>query len=185
MGFPPPPPADLPPPPPPPQIAPPPELAPPPALGGLGYNPGIPYAGFWIRFVAFIIDYVIASIAVAIITAVAGFAIGLLMGLTGNTDVNSVQTPLTLLFYLVAIVIGVGYYIYYWGLGSTPGMRFFRLAVVDAQTGQPIGFGRAGYRYFGYIISALACYIGLIWAAFDPKKQGWHDKIAGSVVIQA
>jgi len=39
-------------------------------------------------------------------------------------------------------------------------------------------------RYLGYIVSVIPCYIGLIWAAFDPKKQGWHDKIANSVVVQ-
>jgi uncharacterized RDD family membrane protein YckC len=183
LGFPPPPPPDL-PPPPPPQIAPPPQLAPPPALGGLGYNPGIPYAGFWIRFVAHIIDYVIASIAVAVITAAAAFLVGFLFRFAGNGDISSAEGPLTALIYLIALVIGVGYYVYGWALGSTPGMRFFRLAVVDAQTGLPIGFGRAGFRYAGYVLSSLVCYVGLIWAAFDPKKQGWHDKIAGSVVVQ-
>jgi uncharacterized RDD family membrane protein YckC len=44
--------------------------------------------------------------------------------------------------------------------------------------------GRAALRYVGYVISTLVCYIGLIWAAFDSRKQGWHDKIASTVVVQ-
>jgi len=185
LGFPPPPPADLPPPPPPPQIAPPPFVAPPPALGGLGYNPGIPYAGFWIRFVAVIVDSVIVFVATIVVSIVLGILIGLLAGFTGSVVDVSQGGPLTYLSYFVSFAISIGYFIYGWALGSTRGMRFFRLAVVDAQTGQPIGFGRAAMRYLGYIVSVIPCYIGLIWAAFDPKKQGWHDKIAGSVVIQA
>jgi uncharacterized RDD family membrane protein YckC len=39
-------------------------------------------------------------------------------------------------------------------------------------------------RYVGFIIAALPLLIGLIWAAFDARKQGWHDKIASTVVIR-
>ena len=159
-------------------------MAPPPALGGLGYNPGIPYAGFWIRFVAVIIDSVIVFVATIVVSIVLGIFIGLLARATGAAVDVSQGGPLTYLSYLIAIAISVGYFIYGWAMGSTRGMRFFRLAVVDAETGQPIGFGRAAVRYLGYVVSVLPCYIGLIWAAFDPKKQGWHDKFAGSVVIQ-
>jgi len=159
-------------------------MAPPPTLGGLGYNPEIPYAGFWIRFVSVIVDSVILSIASIVISFVLGFVIGVLGGVTGAAVDYSQGGPLTYLIYAISILTSVGYFVYGWGMGSTPGQRFFRLAVVDADTGRPIGFGRAGMRYFGYVISLLPCYVGLIWAAFDSKKQGWHDKIAGSVVIQ-
>ena len=191
---PPPPPADLPPPPPPPGSIPspqpppgvlaPPPGAPPPALGGLGYNPGILYGGFWVRLVALIIDNVLVFVATIVVTIVLAIVIGLLARFTGASVDYSQGGPLTYLSYLISFVISVGYFVYYWGMGSTRGMRFFQLAVVDAQTGQPIGFGRAAMRYLGYVISVIPCYIGLIWAAFDPKKQGWHDKIANSVVVQ-
>ncbi len=181
---PPPPPGSIPPPQPPPGVLAPPASAPPPALGGLGYNPGILYAGFWIRFVAVIIDGVIVLVVTVVVEIVLGIIIGLLANVTGSTLDVSQGGPLTYLSYLVSFTISIGYFVYYWGMGSTRGMRFFRLAVVDAQTGQPIGFGRAAMRYLGYVISVIACYIGLIWAAFDPKKQGWHDKIANSIVIQ-
>ena len=46
------------------------------------------------------------------------------------------------------------------------------------------GIGRALGRFLGYLISTIALYIGLIWAAFDPRKQGWHDKIASTFVVR-
>src|ERR1051326_9201976 len=159
-------------------------MAPPPAIGGLGYNPGIPYAGFLIRFVGVIIDNVLVFVVTVAVTIVLAILIGFLARFTGSVPDYSPGGPLTYLGYLVQFTISIGYFIYGWGMGSTWGQRFFRLAVLDAVTGQPIGFGRAALRYLGYVVSVLPCYIGLIWAAFDPKKQGWHDKIASSVVIQ-
>jgi uncharacterized RDD family membrane protein YckC len=134
--------------------------------------------------VAVIIDGVIVVVVTVVVDIVLAIFIGLLANVTGSALDVSQGGPLTYLSYLVSFTISIGYFIYYWGMGSTRGMRFFSLAVVDAETGQPIGFGRAAMRYLGYLISVIPCYIGLIWAAFDPKKQGWHDKIAHSIVIQ-
>jgi uncharacterized RDD family membrane protein YckC len=64
-------------------------------------------------------------------------------------------------------------------------MRLFRLRVVDANTGQRIGIGRAILRIVGFVLSAIPCYFGLVSAAFDARKQGWHDKIATTVVLHA
>ncbi len=159
-------------------------MAPPPTLGGLGYNPEIPYAGFWIRFVSVIIDNVIVSIVGFVIILVVSFVIVGLSSATGSAPDLSSGGPATYLSYFISFCLNVGYFVYGWGMGSTFGQRVFHLAVVDAETGRPIGFGRAGIRYLGYLVSIFACYVGLIWAAFDPKKQGWHDKFANSVVIQ-
>ena len=131
-----------------------------------------------------IIDSVIVFVATIVVSIVLGIFIGLLARVSGSVPDLSQSGPLTYLSYFVSFTISIGYFIYGWALGSTRGMRFFGLVVVDAQTGQPIGFGRAGLRYLGYVLSIVPCYLGLMWAAFDPKKQGWHDKIAGSVVVQ-
>ena len=133
---------------------------------------------------AVIIDGVIVFVLTLVVDVVLAIFINLLAGTTGASLDLTQGGPLTYLSYLVSFTISIGYFVYYWGMGSTRGMRFFRLAVVDAQTGLPIGFGRAAMRYLGYVLSVIPCYIGLIWAAFDPKKQGWHDKIANSVVVQ-
>jgi uncharacterized RDD family membrane protein YckC len=63
-------------------------------------------------------------------------------------------------------------------------MRLFHLRVADAQTGAPIGIGRAVVRWLMSLVNTWACYIGWIWVAFDSRKQGWHDKVANSVVLQ-
>ena len=144
----------------------------------------IPYASFWIRFIALFVDGIIVTIALFVIF----FAIGLIAAIaamaTGSTPSTGGGNSVELLADVIYFILYVGYFIYFWGMGQTPAMRWFHLAVVDATTAQPIGFGRAGLRYVGYLLSILACYIGLIWAAFDPHKQGWHDKIANTVVVQ-
>jgi uncharacterized RDD family membrane protein YckC len=184
---PPPPPGGVPPPPPPPgayPVVPPTGHAPQPAYG---YTPQVTYGGFWIRFVAAFIDGIIIAIPILVLALIIGVATGVAIGVTGNTNntaTSSAGTGLTLLIDLLSFVLTVGYFVYFWGKGQTLAMRLFHLRVADANTGLPIGYGRAALRYLGYIISALVCYIGLIWAAFDGRKQGWHDKIASTVVLQ-
>jgi uncharacterized RDD family membrane protein YckC len=49
---------------------------------------------------------------------------------------------------------------------------------------QPITAGKAVLRYIGLFISFIVCFVGVIWVAFDARKQGWMDKIAGTLVLQ-
>src|SRR5438094_9800717 len=148
----------MPPPPPPPGVLAPPASAPPPALGGLGYNPGIPYAGFWIRLAAVIIDGVIVFVVTLVVEIVLAIVIGLLARATGAALDVSQGGPLTLLTDLVSLTISIGYLIYYWAISSTRGMRFFPLAVGAAQTALPIAFGGGPMGYLGYVPSVLTCY---------------------------
>jgi uncharacterized RDD family membrane protein YckC len=183
-----------PPPPPPGYTPPPPGYTPPPpappaypAPQGYGYAPQVTYGGFWIRFVAYIVDAIIIAVPVIILAVIVGIATGVAIGVSGsnsNQTTSAAGSGLTVLIDLITFAITVGYFVYFWGSGSTLGMRLFHLRVADATTGAPIGYGRAALRYVGYILSALVCYIGLIWAAFDSRKQGWHDKIANTVVLQ-
>ena len=150
------------------------------------------YAGFWIRLVARLIDGLIVGIPFGILFGVF-FVIG---GLVSNNTSSSSQDSQNaaaaavfgggfLLLYLVVLVVQVGYWIYFWGTsGATLGMRLLHLKVVDADTGGPIGYARATVRFLMTIVNSWACYIGWIWVAFDPRKQGWHDKVANSVVLQ-
>ena len=159
-----------------------------PAPQGYGYAPQVTYAGFWIRFVAYVIDAIIIIVPVIILAVIIGIATGVAIGVTGNTTSNNTGTAamggMQILLQLITFVITIGYFVYFWGQGSTIGMRLFHLRVADATTGAPIGYGRAALRYVGFVISSIPCDIGLIWAAFDSRKQGWHDKIANTVVLQ-
>ena len=67
--------------------------------------------------------------------------------------------------------------------GQTPGKMLLKLRVVQP-SGEPIGFGTAFLRWVGYIISSAVVLIGFLWVVFDRKRQGWHDKIAGTVVVR-
>ena len=147
------------------------------------------YAGFWIRAVARIVDSLILGIPLVVILFIL-IAVGGAIG--SNTSDQNAQNAAAglvggafILFYLLALVGVAAYQIYFWGTsGQTIAMRLFHLKVVDATTGAPIGIGRAVVRWLMTLVNSWACYIGWIWVAFDARKQGWHDKVATSVVLQ-
>ena len=68
---------------------------------------------------------------------------------------------------------------------ATPGKMLLSLRVVDAKTGNSLSVGQSLVRYAGYFVSAIPFCLGLIWVGIDSKKQGWHDKIAGTVVVRS
>ena len=153
-------------------------------------QPQTSYAGFWIRFIARFVDGLILGIPLTIILFVFIAISGAALTAT-SSDQNAQNTTagvasgIFLLFYVIALVGIAGYQIYFWGTsGQTIAMRMFHLRVVDANTGAPIGIGRAVVRWLMTLVNSWACYIGWIWVAFDARKQGWHDKVANSVVLQ-
>jgi uncharacterized RDD family membrane protein YckC len=82
-------------------------------------------------------------------------------------------------------IITAVFYIFCWvKFAGTPGKRLLRLKILDEITGENITAGQGIIRYIGSIISALVLLIGIIWVAFDAKKQGWHDKMARTVVVR-
>jgi uncharacterized RDD family membrane protein YckC len=125
-------------------------------------------AGWWTRFFAIFID----SIGLAIIT-------GILSSILNGGDTTSSSGLQTLL--------GVAYFTYFWsanGQGQTLGMRALKIKVVKTD-GSQLDLVGAFIRYIGFVISCAALLIGVIWAAFDANKQGWHDKIANTYVVKA
>jgi uncharacterized RDD family membrane protein YckC len=104
-----------------------------------------------------------------------------IVDLTDPTSSFSIMFMSSLLYFVIMFV----YFTYFHGAtGRTPGKMLLGLQVVSAD-GAPISFGTAFLRTVGYFISSLLFTfpLGFIWAAFDKRKQGWHDKIAGTVVI--
>ena len=143
------------------------------------------YAGFWIRFVAYIIDGILCGIVVAIVIGVSGgitvtCPAGTINPTTSCADGVVSYSPIVWIMYALIAV----YFIVLWAVGGTLGQRALGIRVVDATSGKPIGIGRAIVRFVGYIISAAVIYIGLMWAGWDPRKQGWHDKMAHSVCLR-
>jgi uncharacterized RDD family membrane protein YckC len=66
---------------------------------------------------------------------------------------------------------------------ATPGKLLFDCEIVDADTGNPINAKQAFLRYLGYFFSTFALGLGFLWIIWDKRKQGWHDKMAHTVVI--
>lgn len=134
------------------------------------------YAGSVTRLVAFLIDGLI------IITLVTGtWLISSFLG--GFLRVNEMTHRLLQIFTIFSVIgIQAGYFILLWMLaGVTIGKRVMGLVVVSKDGGS-VSFGMALRRYIGYYISAVFM-LGYIWIIFDARRQGWHDKLAGTFVL--
>src|SRR5262252_9218565 len=139
--------------------------------------PGEPkYAGFWLRFGASVIDSLIVSVVVVII----------LLAIYGRAYVQlSMQGQTMWADILVQGVLpGVAAILFWRYRGATPGKMLLSAKIVDAETLGPPSTGALIGRYFAYIVSMIPLCLGFLWIAFDKRKQGWHDKLAGTVVIR-
>ena len=117
------------------------------------------YAGFWIRFVASLIDFIIILIPSYVIF------------FTGLPS-------------LLGLVLGIAYWVYFPSSEymATPGKMALGLIITD-EHGNRIGAGTAAVRYICYLISAIPLYIGFFMIGFTEKKHGLHDKIASTQVV--
>jgi uncharacterized RDD family membrane protein YckC len=68
--------------------------------------------------------------------------------------------------------------------GATPGKMVIGAVIVDAETGDLPTVKQSIGRYLGYILSSIPLGLGFLWVIFDDRKQAWHDKLAGTVVIR-
>jgi uncharacterized RDD family membrane protein YckC len=152
------------------------------------------YAGFWLRFVALIIDSIVMWILGAIVLFPLMGAMGITAIFRGMNAANGGQMrpedmlPFMTLFFRIILISAVLRWLYYALMESsswqaTLGKKALGLEVTDME-GRRIGFGRATGRTFGKIISAFILYIGFLMAAFTEKKQALHDMIAGCLVIK-
>jgi uncharacterized RDD family membrane protein YckC len=144
------------------------------------------YAGFWKRFLAYIIDQMIMGV-LGIFIVIPFLA---MMGISlWNEDFDPSFGLIVWMIgaYLTMIMtIVMGEWLYYALMesmkGATLGKMALGITVTDMQ-GNRISFGRATGRYFGKIISSLTMSIGYIMAGFTQRKQALHDLIAGCLVI--
>ena len=141
------------------------------------------YAGFWLRFVAMIIDTIILAVVNNVIGFFGGYLIGMSLARSGTP---SQQIILTAEF--ASGVIGIVIDWLYCALmessanQGTLGKMALGIKVTDLQ-GQRVTFGRASGRHFGKFISALIAMVGFIMAAFTHRKQALHDIMAGCLVV--
>jgi uncharacterized RDD family membrane protein YckC len=133
------------------------------------------YAGFWIRAWASIIDSVLAALILGPIV----------WAIYGKDYFNSrtlIAGPVDfLLTWILPAVAVVLFWIY---KAATPGKMAAGIRVVDATSGDKPTAAQSIKRYLGYYVSLLPFGLGMVWVAFDARKQGFHDKLAGTVVVR-
>ena len=133
------------------------------------------YAGFWIRLWASAIDSVLIGVIIWPVLT-------LIYGRQYWSSDKLVQGPVDILVSLVLPAIAI---VVFWiSRQATPGKMAISARIVDAKTGAPPTSAQLVGRYLGYYVSMLPLFMGMIWVAFDPRKQGWHDKLAGTVVVR-
>lgn len=138
-------------------------------------NEKVKYVGFWARLIATVLD----NIWIAIL--VYGF-----LWLTIGEEIFSIEYEPSLLSSMVMYIIPIVIVVVFWKLKSaTPAKMIFSMKIVDAETLGQVSTPRLILRYFAYFLSIIPLGLGFIWAAFDKRKQGFHDKIAKTVVIKS
>jgi uncharacterized RDD family membrane protein YckC len=152
-----------------------------------------PYAGFWLRVVAHIIDVVVLLVVYGILflIGIAMVGVGSIENMARNMDHGNAEPPAALITMLVFVFILAVFasWIYYAYMESSPnqgtlGKMALGLIVTDLQ-GRRIGFGHATGRFFSKIITGMIPLgIGYIMAGFTEKKQALHDMIAATLVLR-
>ena len=126
-------------------------------------------AGFGRRLAAQVIDVLWLLPLSVVLATIAGVVNGGEMSLGGEMMSNIIGALIVLLFWA--------------DRQGTPGKLVLGLVIVDAETGLTPRFGRLVLRYLGYLLSALPLGLGYFWMLWDDRRQTWHDKLGGTLVL--
>jgi uncharacterized RDD family membrane protein YckC len=129
------------------------------------------YVGFWARAWAGLLDVILLA---------ALFSPLLQLAERGAAAVLT-PGPAGLLSWLLCATAAVFFYM---TPGTTPGQLAISAVVVDARTGCPPALPQRIGRVLGLLLALAPCGLGFLWVAFQPRKQGWHDKLAGTLVVR-
>ncbi|MFC3107637.1 RDD family protein [Undibacterium arcticum] len=133
------------------------------------------YVGFWLRVWASIIDTILMLFVL----------VPLMFAIYGREEMASGVTLSGPANILVSYILPAVAVIAFWtAKHATPGKMVIGARIVDAKTGGSPSFAQHVIRYLGYFVSTIPFCLGLIWVGIDKKKQGWHDKLAGTVVVR-
>lgn len=135
----------------------------------------IQYAGFWVRFWATIIDSIL----------ILGITLPPLYMIYGDAYFASEKMYLGIWDAVFNYVLPTVAVLLFWSYrAATPGKMVFKIRIVDAKTGLKPSTGQLVGRYFAYLPSFLVFGLGYLWIAWDRRKQAWHDKMAGTLVVK-
>ena len=138
-------------------------------------NEELEYVGFWARVGAALIDTMLVMVICAPLLT---WFYGADYWLSDEFIKGPADMLINWILPAIAVVL---FWIY---RQATPGKMVISARIVDAKTGGKPTTGQLIGRYLGYYVSTIPLFLGLIWVAFDPRKQGWHDKLAGTVVVR-
>ena len=158
----------------------------------VAYAPPSIYGGFWIRFLAHLVDHIILGVVAAPLFFIT--VLPSIIRIAQQADRDQEPSPemiitiVSSVFVYIALAF-VGQWLYEALLTSsswqgTIGKKVLRLKVVD-EAGNRIGFGRATGRFFAKILSSMFMCIGFIMIAFTERKTGLHDMLAGTRVLRS
>lgn len=144
------------------------------------FNQNVHYAGFWRRVLATVVDTLLLMLFIGVIDYLffGSSTLQLVQVNSGGTLPSFSASD-----YIQQIIIILFTVVMWMKFLGTPGKIILGCQVVDANTLQPISSGQAVLRYLAYYVSLFALGLGFVWVAFDKRKQGFHDKIAKTVVI--
>ena len=133
------------------------------------------YVGFWIRVIASLVDSFLVALVIAPIGAII-FGLSYFRGGVGFKGPSDI---------LLSVALPAALTVLFWFMRqATPGKMMFSARIIDADSGAVPTSGQWVLRYLGYFVSMLPLGLGFIWVGIDRRKQGWHDKIANTVVVR-
>lgn len=158
--------------------------------GGLAGHSQVQFAGFWIRFVAYVIDGIILGVVGGAIEGglrAAGFRFANpeMFDFSAKPDVHAAWFEEgDILALILGTAVGIAYFagMHASERGATLGKMVVGLRVVDSKGGR-ISPARGIGRYFGTWLSGITLAIGYIMAGFHPQKRALHDVLADTYVI--
>jgi uncharacterized RDD family membrane protein YckC len=133
------------------------------------------YAGFWRRFLAMLLDLFLLSLFIAIIRL-------FLVAVFGDTIQESMDNHRTILYSLWILVVPALTWFWY-RFQATPGKMLMDCSIVNRRTGDRPGPGQCLLRCAAYLASILPLFLGFAWILWDKHKQGFHDRIAKTLVV--
>lgn len=139
----------------------------------------IEYAGFWRRLFAFILDTLLVSIITTALVA-ALFGLDYLQQIQQGSLFDSFDWRIMLLEQGFPLLWTLSFWVFWM---ATPGKLLMDCQIVDAGTVTKASLGQLILRYFAYLLSIIPFGLGFLWIVFDKRNQGWHDKLANTLVI--
>jgi uncharacterized RDD family membrane protein YckC len=138
------------------------------------------YQGLITRAIAFALDAAIINVVAIVVGTGAALVLSVLH------LPKSLDPALVALGGAAFLLWSIGYFVVFWSTaGETPGDRVMRIRVCMANGGGPPRPFRALVRLGALILAAIPLFAGLLWILVDQRRRGWHDMLAGTVVVAA